>query len=396
MHAQDIIQDLLDAECPQIHAKRRRCLAVMADAARDGELTLMGMSRSLPQGTSIRQRIKRCDRLMSNKKLNDEILPIYAAMARRVIAPSSQPAIIVDWSDLRADQSRQLLRAALMVRGRAVVLYEEVHPRKDYTKPKVHRRFLQRLQSILPPMSRPVIVTDAGFRAPWFKMVERIGWAWIGRIRNRDMVRPCGSEQPWQGCKSLYTKANKNPKDLGHFDYVRSNTVACRLVLIKKRPKGRHQKTLAGKRSRSRQSLKNAAGQIEPWLLAVSPQLASLNAAQIVELYGGRMQIEQSFRDLKNPRWGLALSHTQTRNPKRLAVLLLIGALAIYALWLIGLAARASGYCIEYGSRKKAKSTLSVISLAQWWLREEGSTRAIMRRRIRFALEELCMTVVYI
>jgi hypothetical protein len=354
------------------------------------------MSRSLPYGTSIRQRIKRCDRLMSNKKLNDEILPIYAAMARRVIAPSSQPAIIVDWSDLRADQSRQLLRAALMVRGRAVVLYEEVHLRKDYTKPKVHRKFLQRLQSILPPMSRPVIITDAGFRAAWFKMVEGVGWAWIGRIRNRDMVRPCGCEQPWQGCKNLYTKANKNPKDLGHFDYVRSNAVACRLVLIKKRPKGRHQKTLAGKQSRSRQSLKNAAGQIEPWLLAVSPQLASLNAAQIVELYGGRMQIEQTFRDLKNPRWGLALSHTQTRNPQRLAVLLLIGALAMYALWLIGLAARASGYCIEYGSRKKAKNTLSVISLAQWWLREESSTRAMMRRRIRFALEELCMTVVYI
>ena len=116
MHAQDIVQDLLDAECPQIHAKRRRCLAVMAEAARDGELTLLGMSRFLPQGTSIRHRIKRCDRWMGNEKLNDEILPIYAAMARRVIAPSSQPAIIVDWSDLRADQSRHLRGTG---RGRA-------------------------------------------------------------------------------------------------------------------------------------------------------------------------------------------------------------------------------------------------------------------------------------
>lgn len=396
MHAQDIIQDLLDAECPQIHAKRRRCLAAMAEAARGGELTLMGMSRALPPTTCIRQRIKRCDRLMGNQKLEAEAPRIYAAMARRVVAPSAQPAVIVDWSDLRADQSRRLLRAALMVRGRAVVLYEEAHPVQDYGVAKVHRAFLRRLKSILPPLSRPVIITDAGFRAAWFKMVERLGWAWIGRIRNRDMVRPRDGAQPWQRCKSLYAQATNVPRDLGHFDYVRSNPVACRLVVVKKRPKGRHRTTLAGQRARNTQSLKTVAGQTEPWLLAASPRLAPLNAVQIVELYRGRMQIEQSFRDLKNPRWGLGLSHSQTRNPKRLAVLLLIGTLAMYALWLIGLAARSSGYDIEYGSRKKAPYTLSVISLAQWWLREACATRAMMRPRIRMALEELCAMVVQI
>jgi hypothetical protein len=125
----------------------------------------------------------------------------------------------------------------------------------------------------------------------------------------------------------------------------------------------------------------------------VSPDLAALTATQVVALYGGRMQIEQTFRDLKNPRWGLGLSHTQTRCPKRLAVLLVLGALAIYALWLIGLAARAADYRIEYGSKKNAPHTLSVISLARWWLRECGQIYSMARRQIRYALAELCSKV---
>lgn len=389
VHAQKIILDLLDRDCPKIHAKRRESLALLAQAGHADELTLIGISRNLPATTSIRHRIKRCDRLLGNRKLSTELLSIYTALAHRFIAPGSRPPIIIDWSDLLEDQSVHMLRAAVMVQGRAMLLYEEVHPQKDYAKPKVHRHFLQRLASILPPLCSPVIVTDAGFRAAWFKLVDKLNWGWIGRIRNRDMVRPSSSDEPWLGCKTLYSKANRHAKDLGAFDYVRSNPVACRLVLVKRASKGRHRKTLAGKSCRSRSSLKSAASQIEPWLLAVAPNLSELTASEVVALYGGRMQIEQTFRDLKNPRWGLALSHTQTRCPKRLAVLLIIAALVIYALWIIGLAARTTGYRIEYGSKKKKPYTLSVISLARCWLQEFGKQCALSRPQIRRALDEL-------
>lgn len=389
MHAQKIILDLLNRDCPKIHAKRRESLALLAQAGHADELTLVGMGRNLPATTSIRHRIKRSDRLLGNCKLSAELLLIYSALAHRFIAPGSRPAIIIDWSDLLEDQSVHMLRAAVMVQGRAMLVYEEVHPQTDYAKPKVHRHFLQRLASVLPPFCCPVIVTDAGFRAAWFKLVDKLNWGWIGRIRNRDMVRPSSSDQPWLGCKTLYSKANRHAKDLGAFDYVRSNPVGCRLVLVKRAPKGRHRKTLAGKNSRSRSSLTSAASQTEPWLLAVSPSLAELTATQVVATYSGRMQIEQTFRDLKNPRWGLALSHTQTRCPKRLAILLIIAALVIYALWIIGLAARATGYRIEYGSKKKKLRTLSVISLARCWLRELGKKCSLTRRQLQCALDDL-------
>jgi hypothetical protein len=389
MHAQRIIQDLLSTECPSIHAKRRDCLAATVEAGNKGSLSLMGISRALGNTTAIRHRIKRCDRLLGNSKMEKERQPVYAAMARRIMCGITKRLIIVDWSDLRADRSLQLLRAALVVQGRAMTLYEEVHPMSRATSLKVHRAFLKSLKSILPPQCRPIFITDAGFRSTWFKLLDNMGYAWIGRIRNRDMVRSSSAESAWHGCKNLYKKANSDPKDLGQFHYVRCNPVACRLVLIKKRSKGRHRTTVHGKVTRSAHSLKQAKAQKEPWLLAVAPQLAALSAKAVVAIYSGRMQIEQSFRDVKNSRWGLGLSESQTRKPKRLAILLLIGALACYALWLIGLAVRSSGYRIEFGSRKKAAKALSIISLARWWMAENKTIR-LSRRQINDALTLLC------
>jgi hypothetical protein len=82
------------------------------------------------------------------------------------------------------------------------------------------------------------------------------------------------------------------------------------------------------------------------------------------------MQIEQTFRDTKNGRWGLGLTCSQTRRKDRLECLLLIGSLACYALWIIGVTARCAGYHVEYGSKRKAASALSILSLARWWIDE--------------------------
>lgn len=385
MHAQRIIQDLLATECPSIHAKRRACVAAMTEAGSKGGLSLMGISRMASSTTSLRHRIKQCDRLLGNSKLAKERHLIYGAMARRILHRMVHPLIIVDWSDLCADRSQQLLRAALIVQGRALTLYEEVHPLSRAASLIVHRAFLKRLKAILPAHCEPIFITDAGFRSTWFKLLDSMGYAWIGRIRNRDMVRPVSGDPIWRGCKTLYAKATCAPRDLGQFHYVRCHPVACRLVLVKKRPKGRHHTTVHKKRTRSAHSNKQARAQKEPWLLAVSPQLGTLDAQAVVAIYAGRMQIEQTFRDVKNPRWGLGLSESQTRTPQRLATLLLIGALACYAFWLIGLTIRSSGYRIEFGSRKKAATALSVISLARWWL-AENNLAMLSQRQLRAAL----------
>lgn len=78
-------------------------------------------------------------------------------------------------------------------------------------------------------------------------------------------------------------------------------------------------------------TLKMIARAKEPWLLAYSSSLSSLSGAEIVTLYARRMQIEQSFRDLKSHRYGCAFEDMLTRHPRRLEMLLLLHALASVA-----------------------------------------------------------------
>jgi hypothetical protein len=370
MHAQRIIQELLDRKCSEIHAKRRCCLAKLVEAGRIGGLCVVKMAQWLASKTTMKHRIKCCDRLLSNPHLSQERLAIYRALSESILAGHQHIAITVDWSDLLRDGSLHLLRAAVTVKGRAFVLYEEVHEKGDLGSPAVHRRFLETLREVLPDQCRPVLVTDAGFRSTWFKLATDLAFSWVGRIRNRDMVCPAGSGQ-WKGCKAWYDGATATPRCLGHFEYVRANATPCRLVLYKKVPQGRHRRTAFGKRALSTNSKKHRSTQIEPWLLAASPDLEALSAKQVVKIYAGRMQIEQTFRDVKNAQWGMGLSESQTRKPRRLEILLLLGALISYALWLIGLAAASAGYHVSYGSKKKSASTLSILTLARHYLTEE-------------------------
>lgn len=154
-------------------------------------------------------------------------------------------------------------------------------------------------------------------------------------------------------------------QSLGQYNYVHSHPVPCRLVLIKRIKKGRHQKGKLGERAHSQQNLKNARAQCEPWLLAVSPQLAHLSAQAVVAVYAQRMQIEESFRDLKSERFGLGFSANRSTQQHRLGVLLLVACLASFVLRLIGEAGKARQMEFQFQSNTRRKRpVLSVITLA--------------------------------
>lgn len=365
MHALRIVQELLRTRCPHIHAARLTVIqAAVAAAVHGRRLTLTELGRALIGLARIKHSIKRIDRLLGNPRLDTERFSIYRASARWVLGRQLCPIIVVDWSDLTADRRWQLLRAALPIGGRTLTLYEEVHPLRHFANPRVHRAFLARLQALLPEGITPILITDAGFRAPWFKAVSRWGWHWIGRIRNRDYLRARGSAV-WIGCKTLYPKATACPQTLGPHEVVRSNAVACQLYLVKRPRQHRVKKSVFGQRVRSNQSLKQACAQREPWLLAASPSLAHLSAQRIVNLYATRMQIEEAFRDLKCERYGLGFSLNRSRTRQRIAALLLIALLAFLVLWLIGRDALAQGLQFHYQSNtRRSRPVLSLFNLA--------------------------------
>lgn len=57
----------------------------------------------------------------------------------------------------------------------------------------------------------------------------------------------------------------------------------------------------------------------------------------IERMYKRRMQIEESFRDLKSHRYGMGFEDSQSRKAERLQMLLLIHALALWVMWIVGL-----------------------------------------------------------
>ena len=388
MHVLTILHRILSINFPEIHAKRLASLLAAVEAVVAGSrLTLSDMGRGLLGQVAVKHNIKRVDRLLGNNSLHIEIPKLYEALVRQCLDGISMPLVVIDWSDLTLDRKWQLIRASVAIEGRSMTLYEEVHPQSSATSPSVHKAFLVRLATMLPPGCVPILITDAGFRGAWFRLVNHIGWHWIGRIRNRDMVSPANDDS-WVGCKTLYPRATAKAKPLGQYNYVRNHPVLCRLVLIKRASQKRHKKSRLGKLVHSSRSLKNARAQREPWLLAVSPTLAHLSAQAVVAVYAQRMQIEESFRDLKSERFGLGFSANRSTQKNRLAVLLLVACLASFVLRLIGEVGKARQMGFQFQSNtRRSRPVLSVISLALQLV--QHGMAAFPPREFRKALENL-------
>jgi hypothetical protein len=79
----------------------------------------------------------------------------------------------------------------------------------------------------------------------------------------------------------------------------------------------------------------------DAWCLASSR--ADLSGSEIKQGYGRRFSIEESFRDLKNPRLGLGLKQTVVARNDRRDVLFLLAVLAHALLTLLGQASRELG-----------------------------------------------------
>ncbi len=388
MHALTILHRILSSSFPEIHARRLASLLAAVEAVVTGSrLTLSDMGRGLRGQVAVKHNIKRVDRLLGNNSLHIEMPKLYEVLVRQNLDGISMPLIVIDWSDLTVDRKWQLLRASVAIEGRSMTLYEEVHPQSSATSPNVHQAFLTQLAAMLPLGCAPILITDAGFRGAWFRLVNRMGWYWIGRIRNRDMVSPENGGE-WAGCKTLYSLATAKAKSLGQYSYVRNHPVPCRLVLIKRIKRDRHKKSRLGKLVHSSRSLKNARAQCEPWLLAVSPTLGHLSAQAVVAVYAQRMQIEESFRDLKSERFGLGFSANRSAQKDRLGVLLLVACLASFVLRLIGEVGKARQMEFQFQSNtRRSRPVLSVITLALQLV--QHGMAAFPPREFREAIESL-------
>lgn len=210
---------------------------------------------------------------------------------------------------------------------------------------------------MLPHDCKPIIVTDAGFRIPWFKQILSLNWDYVGRFRNRTHCKK-RPEDEWLPAKSLYFQATARAKNLGVYFLGEQVSFKSRLVIFKRNAKGRKDKTAMGDKARkSKQSRASAEREKEPWLLATSLCSTSDNAKSIVKIYATRMQIEESFRDVKT---GLKMNDSGSRVLHKISVLLLIACLSQFMLYLLGLTVKAANKHRQYQANSiKHRNVLS-------------------------------------
>ena len=213
MQAKQVLHKLLQKVDSPRHKLRRTALAVNVMAARHGEvLPVTQLGRSITSRAKEKHGSKRADRLLSNRRLQAERLGIYSSRTRWLIGAKRRPVIRVDWSDLDECKRHFLLRASVPLRGRSLTLYEAVHPAKSQEKPAVHRRFLQRLQAMLPPACRPIMLMR-GFAPPGSSKSKP--WAGTGSGAFAIDQLQLGGEDAWIPGKALDDKATPTPKALG-------------------------------------------------------------------------------------------------------------------------------------------------------------------------------------
>jgi hypothetical protein len=365
-HAKKIVREFIHRHLTVIHTARREAWCAVVSAVMAGHLlSLSRLARALMGHSTHRAALKRVDRLIGNKRIAQETEAVAAALLRRW-CQSGQPVVIaVDWSEVAPGGTFVELRAALTRAGmgRGLTIYQRVYPQSKLGSGKAERLLLKHLQQWMPSGVPVIITTDAGFRRPWFTEIERLGWAWIGRIRAGVCVSRDGA--CWEQASAWFAKATGKATRWSDCWLTRRFCFACDMVLYRRRARGGKRYGRAGHGSTPKARREAQGSAREPWLLAHSPQLRTLRAEQIVALYGRRMQIEENFRDSKSISLGMGLEVSQSRSVLRLQALLLIGTLAAFLLWHIGQLAEAEGLHRRFKATTRAARELSIIWLGK-------------------------------
>ncbi|MBK8996330.1 MAG: IS4 family transposase [Myxococcales bacterium] len=331
----------------------------MEALAHGGRLWLTALGRDMRGPALEKHRIKSVDRLLGNHAMQEALPRIYQVLASWLLAAMTRPVVLVDWTG--CGPGLYLLRAGLPLGGRAILLHARVVTHKKLANKDIHEEFLRTLATIIPAHCRPIIVTDAGFHSHWFAHVSKLGWDFVGRMRGRFHAR---FERCQVAVRELHRQAGNHPKDLGRALVGLRRGGECRLVLgSRPRPGGRTRLTRKGTPGQRRSDHKASAAAKEPWLLATSLTCA---ASKVVAIYATRMQLEESFRDLKSHRFGWSFECARSKDPRRIGLLLLIATLASLATLVVGIAGERLGLSRQFQANTvRSRRVLSLMTLGR-------------------------------
>lgn len=366
MSINELLYADLGTHCPEIHAKRLQAVMDVATGLqRSQRLSISEIGRNLLSDSEVKHRIKKVDRLVGNKHLYSELSSIYRGLSQYVFKYISQDKcspIVVDLCFLKDGYDIQMLSAEVATRGRTLPLYREVFEKKQLKGRS--REFLEKLLPCIPQGCEVLIVMDAGFGEDWFEAIESKGWYWLVRARQGKYIK-LSEEEEWQGANELFNQIGTRAKSYEKAYMTKGHPRLCRVITKRGTTISKRKRPLKLPRNYNAANGNYQRLAKEPWVLATNLP-TSYNATKVISLYKKRMQIEESFRDVKNRRYGLSGRDIQSRCVYRWSICMLLAAIVQITLWVIGVIAHSQGFQRKFQSNTvKDKKVFSYFYLGQ-------------------------------
>jgi hypothetical protein len=275
----------------------------------------IGAGLAAARGVQPKHAIKQVDRLLSNPAL--DVWALFGHWVPYVVAGQSAIVVALDWTDFDADGHAMIALSLVTAHGRALPLVWRTVPKARLAghRNQYEDELLLRFHEVLPAGVQVTILADRGFGDQHlYAVLQDFGFDFIVRFRGAVTVESRTGEARHA---EAWVPANGTMRCLRGARVTQDRTPVAAVVCV------------------------HARGMEAPWCLAVGS--ATLTGAQAVRLYGRRFTIEEAFRDVKDPRYGLGMSTTHIGDPRRRDRLLLICAMAMTLLTLLGRAGESLG-----------------------------------------------------
>ncbi len=302
----------------EIHAQRVASLSDGVDGvlhAASLGVRAIGHGLAVANGLAPRHAIKPVDRLLSNPKLMRE--EVARCWVRFVVAERKELFVNFDWTAFEDSDQSMIVLGTQTEHGRSTPLVWKTVTHSEL-KDQRHAHedaLLGLLTDVLPKGVRVTVVADRGCSdIKLYRFLKELGVEDIIRFRRVVYVESADGERrkakDWLGAG-------------GRLRVLRGARVTA---------EGQPVPMVVCVQQKQMQ---------EPWLLASSR--SDLTGTAIKHLYGKRFTVEETFRDVKNPRLGLGLKQTVMERNDRRDALFLLAVLAHTRLTLLGKAGEELG-----------------------------------------------------
>ncbi len=335
----DLLDDIFSGE---IHTQRVNSLIDGVDGvlhAASLGVRAIGYGLAAAQGLAPKHAVKQVDRLLSNPGLALESL--LACWVRFVVGERKEVVVNFDWTEFEASDQSMVVLGTQTEHGRSTPLVWKTVTRsalKD--KRNQHEdELLALFARLVPEGVRVTVVADRGFSdSKLYQFLSQdLGFNYIIRFRSVVHVEAQDGERRKAG---EWVGKSGRMRVLPQARVTAERHPVGVVVCVKD------------------------AGMKDAWCLASSR--SDLSGSRIKAVYGRRFTVEETFRDVKNPRLGLGLKQTVMKRNDRRDVLFLLATLSHTLLTLLGKAGQELGMERFLGASRPGAISLFRQGLMLW------------------------------